>query len=137
MFFSCFWRLSIKDCNHLNLVTYRLNTLSGDPVSRCQVFYLFCKELRFGNFHSHPSDSLVESLARTLSNLSRWSLKLVFVSIKKSSRYHVNLNIFNILDKLRHDILKNIRNQTILIPMGKHLYLYFPICHGNTMVHSF
>jgi hypothetical protein len=28
-------------------VTYRLNTLSGDPVS--QLFYLFCKELRFGD----------------------------------------------------------------------------------------
>jgi hypothetical protein len=33
----------MKDC--INLVTYRLNALSGDPVS--QVFYLFCKELRF------------------------------------------------------------------------------------------
>jgi hypothetical protein len=51
--FSCFGRLNLKDC--LKLVTYRLNTLSGDPVSRCQIFYLFCKELRFGDVHSHPS----------------------------------------------------------------------------------
>jgi hypothetical protein len=51
-----------------------------------QVFYLFCKELRFRDIHSHTSNSLVESLARTISNLSRWSLKLLFVSINKSSR---------------------------------------------------
>jgi hypothetical protein len=43
----------VKDCFHLNHVTYRLNTLSGDAVS--QVFYLFCIELRFGNVQSHTS----------------------------------------------------------------------------------
>jgi hypothetical protein len=37
----------------LNLVTYRLNSLSGDSVS--QVFYLFCKELRFEDVHSLKS----------------------------------------------------------------------------------
>jgi hypothetical protein len=131
--FFCFGRLNIKDC--LNLVTYRLNTLSGDPVS--QVFYLLYKELRFGDIHSHTSNSMVDSLARTISNLSRWSLKLLFVSINKSSRLHVSLNIFHILDKLRHDVLNNIWYQAILIPMGKRSYLYFLLCHRNTMVHSF
>jgi hypothetical protein len=29
------------------VVLFLLNTLSGDLVSLCQVFYLFCKELRF------------------------------------------------------------------------------------------
>jgi hypothetical protein len=51
LLFSCFGRLNIK--NRLNLVTYSLNVLSGDAVS--QVFYLFCKEFRFGDVHSHPS----------------------------------------------------------------------------------
>jgi hypothetical protein len=117
-------RLNVKDIIQLNLVTYRLNTLSGDPLS--QVFYLFCKELRFGDIHSHTSSSMVESLDRTISNLSRWSLKLLFVSINKSSKYHAYLNVFHILDKIRHEVLKNIRNQEILITMGERLYLYFP-----------
>jgi hypothetical protein len=82
LFFSYLGRLNIKDC--LNLVMYRLNTLSGDPIF--QVFYLLCKELRFGDIHSHTRISMVESLARTISNLSRWSLKLLFVSINNSSR---------------------------------------------------
>jgi hypothetical protein len=67
----------------------------------------------------------VESLARTISNLSIWFLKLLFGSI------------FHILDKLRHDVLKDIKNQAILIPMGKRLYFYFHMWHGNTMVNSF
>jgi hypothetical protein len=49
--FLFFEIMNNKDC--LNLLTYRLNTLSGDPLY--QIFYLFCKELRFGNVHSHPS----------------------------------------------------------------------------------
>jgi hypothetical protein len=46
-----------------------------------------------------PTD---ESLARTICNLSRWSVKLLFVifSINQSSRYHICLNIFHFLDKL-------------------------------------
>jgi hypothetical protein len=79
----------------------------------------------------------VENLARTISNLSRCSLKLLFISINKSSRYHFSLNIFHILDKIRHDILKNIKDQAILIHMSKHLYLYFPICHEKTIAHQF
>jgi hypothetical protein len=31
-FFSCFGCLNVKDSIYLNLVTYRLNILSGDPV---------------------------------------------------------------------------------------------------------
>jgi hypothetical protein len=47
--FSCFGRLNIKNYQHLYFVTYSLNTLSGDPAS--QIFYLFCKELRFGDIN--------------------------------------------------------------------------------------
>jgi hypothetical protein len=49
---------------------------------------------------------IVESLARAISNLKRWYMKLLIVSINKSSRSHGCLNIFHILDKLRHEILK-------------------------------
>jgi hypothetical protein len=52
-FFSYLGINNVKESRHINLVTYRLNALSDDPVS--QVFYLFYKELRFGNVHSHPS----------------------------------------------------------------------------------
>jgi hypothetical protein len=41
---------------------YRLNTLSGDPVS--QVFYLFCKEVRFGDIKTFTVIPAVESLAK-------------------------------------------------------------------------
>jgi hypothetical protein len=98
--FSCFERLNIED--FLNLDTYSLNSLYFNPISKFQVFYLFCKELRFGDMHSQNSNSKVEILARTISNFSRWSLNLLFVSINKSSRQDVCLNIFHILDKLRH-----------------------------------
>jgi hypothetical protein len=74
----------MKDCIYLNLVTYRLNTLSGDPVS--QVFYLLCKELRFGDANTFTVILAIESLARTNSNLSRWYLKLLFNGIDKSSK---------------------------------------------------
>jgi hypothetical protein len=47
------------------------------------------KELRFGDIHSHTNNSLVESLARIISNLSRWSLKLRYDRVNKSSRLHV------------------------------------------------
>jgi hypothetical protein len=62
--------------------------LSGDPVSRFQVFYLFCKNIRFRDNKTCTLIPAVESLARTISNLSRWSFKLLslFVSSNKSSR---------------------------------------------------
>jgi hypothetical protein len=72
--------LNIKDAKNLYLDTCRLTTLSGDPVS--QVFYLFCKKLRFGDKTIITLIPVVESLVRIISNLSRWSLKLLFVSIK-------------------------------------------------------
>jgi hypothetical protein len=78
-FFSCVRHLNIKDSIHINLVTYRLNTLSGDPVSMYQEFYLFCKEFRFGDIITFTLIPAVESLARTISNLRRWSLKLLFL----------------------------------------------------------
>jgi hypothetical protein len=40
-------------------------------------------DLKIGYCHSDTRNSLVESLARTISNLSRWSLMLLFVSINK------------------------------------------------------
>jgi hypothetical protein len=45
-----------------------LNTLSGNPISMYQIFYLFCKALRFGFFTLVP---VIANLARTISNLSR------------------------------------------------------------------
>jgi hypothetical protein len=39
--------------------------------------------------------------------LSRWSLKLLFVSINKSSSYSIGLSILHLLDKLEHDVFKN------------------------------
>jgi hypothetical protein len=73
----------------------------------------------------------VESVARTISNLSRLSLKLLFDSIKKSSKFYGCFNIFHILDKLRHEVLKNFRNQAILIPMSKRFHSHFPIAMGK------
>jgi hypothetical protein len=52
-------------------VTYRLNTLSGDPVSKLQVFYLFCKEHGFGDIHIFTLIPAVESSARTICKLRK------------------------------------------------------------------
>jgi hypothetical protein len=68
---------------------------------------LFYKELDLEIFTLIPGiDSMVESLARTISNLSRWYLKVLFLNISKSSNYNINLNILHILNKLRYGILK-------------------------------
>jgi hypothetical protein len=131
-FFYYFGRINIKDSIHLNLLTHRLITLSGNPDTSHSI--CSAKNLDFEMFTLIP---VVESLGRTISNLFRWSLKLTFVSCNKSSRQNYCLNIFHILDKRRDIILENIRNQDILISMGKRLYLYFPTRHGNTIVHSF
>jgi hypothetical protein len=82
---------------------------------------------------------MVESLARTISNLSRWSLNLLLVSIILTNHqdrmvFKIGLNIFHMLDKIRQDVLKNILNQAIMIPMGKRLYLYFHIVLMHTIM---
>jgi hypothetical protein len=52
------------------------------------------------------------------------------VSVNMSSRYVGCLNMIQVLDKLRHDVLKHIRIKEILILIGATVFLYFP----NVMV---
>jgi hypothetical protein len=63
-------------------VTYRLNTCLVIQYPRYSICSAKCLDLE-EMFTLIP---VFESLARTISNLSRWSLKLIFVIINKSSR---------------------------------------------------
>jgi hypothetical protein len=133
-FFSCFGRLNVKYEINLNLFKYKLNQYLVWWYSLQYPRYSICsaKNSDLKIFTHIPATDwfrvLLESFLTQVDGLWSWYLLLPIIKIVCC------LNVFHLLDKLKHEILKHIKKQAILIPMGKRLYFYFPMCHGNTIV---